>query len=371
MKIKVIDFLSYANSHVKVNSSFLGFLPSSADITFLAEKEHSNYVKRNLVKEINFTTFKRDKFWRLKRELIFLFVVVQSLIKMKLIDSKDDRVLILGATGVQIFLLSIIFRAINKSNRQFHLILHSELEGFDNKPGINRKLAKAAFSRFELHKRCLCAVLSDHIKDNLIKISPEFEIVHSVRHPFLVTGEINIRKRNRLEQDLIKSLKLAVVGLIREDTKDLKLAKEIDKIQGINVAMYGRASTTLNRDALTNDSNVVSFHYEDSWIEQQLSDTDFLLLVPKPNSYRFTALGTVADSVSYGIPLVWISHDALNDYSNFPFSVVCKDLNEIRVNLSNFAPPEEREIEEWVTWWNAQSRREFAEFIKFGLENYD
>lgn len=353
--IKFIDFLSYSSSHVSFNSCVINFCRES-NILLVGEQSHLENVTARVKKNIKTRNYKKCRLWKIKRDWFFFKEVF-------LVD-KEEKTLILGATGTQLLILALFLYIFQSKSSQIKVIFHSELEFFDGRTGVNKFCAKVAVKYLNLASRIKSAVLSQHIKDNLLCESSAFESVSVVRHPMPMLENSNqginpplLNKHGR---------NLAVIGLLRGDTKDLALPGKIRQISGINVTAFGRRGPLYEKLELTEKCVLMDDHYSDSWLSEKLTGIDCLLLIPRSDSYKFTALGSVSDSISFLLPMVWKRHAALKEFESFPSATVFDDERSVsdatKILNSNLEFNTQR-VYEWLEGWNKESEQEFNKFI--------
>lgn len=356
--IRFIDFLSYNASHVNFNSCILNNCKID-DIHLSAESKHIEYVKDKLNKQIKSTSFVKGRAWKLLRDFYFLC----ELFKVKgTIKSKEPQLVILGATGTQLFILAFFLRLFPSKRQAIRLFFHSELEFFDSKKGINKYFAKLAVKSMKLCNMINTAVLSSHIKKNMVAESNDYESVYLVRHPMPQFTEALFKKLSSNVMDKA-NLQLAVIGLLRGDTKNLDQAAVLRQLTNVNVNFFGRLGPDSSHIKLTESCQVLNEHYSDEWLRNCIKDVDFLLLSPAKNAYRFTALGTVSDSVLFSKPLIWEKHEAIQDYESYPLACVYHNVADFNESLDKFEFPNFNVVSKWLEEWNELSKVELQKFL--------
>jgi len=356
--IKFIDFLSYSSSHVSFNSCVVNNC-DNFDVSIVGECRHVENIISLTNKNIKTIKYKKRTFWKVKRDFLF--------IKEVFFNGADNHVniFILGATGTQLLLLSLFLYVFRAKRSDIRLVFHSELEFFDGKKGINKFCAKIAVKYLNLTKLIPTAVLSRHIKSNMLNISSKYSDVSVVRHPMPSFNSENFMSNDsRANGDL----KLAIIGLLRGDTKDLSLPSKLREIDGVSVRAFGRKGPFVEKLELTNKCRIVDSHYSDEWLSDCMSSIDSLLLIPKINSYKFTALGTVSDSISLGKPLVWKHHPALTDFESLPLATVFNHENTAKDILLFHKKLNLDSVYRWVNDWNDKSKNELSCFIHGGIK---
>jgi hypothetical protein len=359
--IKFIDFLSHSSSHINFNSCVLEYCDLT-DIHLAGETEHINFIQDRTDKITQSKPYTRGRFWKVMRDVYFLKEVI-DFNRFKVINREENLIVILGATGTQMFLLSLFLKLMKNRRKDIRLFFHSELEFFDGKKGINKTFAKMAVKHLKLSKMIKTAVLSSHIKDNLTNISAEYNSICLVRHPMPDSFDIGTMKAVGECIKTTDKLNISVIGLLRGDTKDLALPVKLRQFDQVNVRFFGRRGPNSDNLILSPECRVVETHYINEWLETCLSDTDFLLIVPLKNSYKFTALGTVSDSVSFSKPLTWMSHPALADFEDYPLSCVFETIEDFVSTVHNYEYPDVLEVNEWIRIWNNKSKSELNSFI--------
>ncbi|MBU77402.1 MAG: hypothetical protein CMK63_10445 [Pseudoalteromonadaceae bacterium] len=352
--IKCIDLLSYNSSHVGFNSCILKYIKE--EIHYVSESKHMEAISEKLNKPISRKVYKRGRFWKYIRDFYFVSEVFKS--------GDYDKVIILGATGTQLFLLSLIMKIFKTKREKIRLFYHSELEFLDNKKGINKLFARFAVKSFKLSNLIKTAVLSEHIKMNMLKMSDAYAGVKVVRHPMPSINKNFVIKRIEKADTDEPRYKLAVIGLLRGDTKDLNTPIKLRNLKSIDTNFFGRLGPESDEIELSENCKVVKSHYTDDWLKSCLEGVDFLLLSPLINSYKYTALGTVSDSTEFSLPLVWIEHEALKSYESFPLACVVNDYSDFEAKVQSYEIPSIKSVSDWVDDWNHSSKKELDDFIR-------
>jgi hypothetical protein len=348
--IVAMDLLSYSASHVPINSFWLRSLSRFFKIEVIVEASHMDEVCRDLKCSFGGRRIKRGKFWRARRELIFL---------KELFRQRNKNMLIMGATGSQILVLSLFERVFKKGSERWSIVLHSELEGVVEPSGIMKKCSYLAFNLLGFPKNLKAIVLGEHIIDSLHNIKIPSSNIYSIEHPLPHKIETN----DFVPDGPIKSL--AIIGLLRGDTKDLEQADRLAKNSNLDIYFIGRRGPSYVKPSVAREK-VLETHYSFEWMGKELENIDALYICPRSTKYKFTALGSISDALLFSKPVCWIKHDALKAYEDAPFSIVGEDEAELLQNLSNYIAPEAIVCEQWVNQWNNDAELKILDLYRRG-----
>jgi hypothetical protein len=215
------------------------------------------------------------------------------------------------------------------------------VEGVNCPKGVMKRLAWFSLRVLRFPRYCRGIVLGAHIKRNLDRVRLKNPRIHVIEHPLpdvtfpplLFLGQMPIR--------------VAVVGLLRSDTKDLHLASQLAMNSFIRVVFIGRKGFGYTTQPGV-DEEITSEHYTNGWMAERLKGIDVLLLCPAREKYGFTALGSVTDAMTYGKPLAWVKHEALESYEEGPVSIVAANPRELVEELKRFSAPSPQDVDAWV-----------------------
>jgi hypothetical protein len=264
---------------------------------------------------------------------------------------------VLGATGLQVFILSILEFFFRRKANNWLIVLHSEVEGVDGQPGVMKKIAKLALRQLGFPRYSKAVVLGSHILEGLKTKGIKNSNIIAVEHPIPERKYPDITytpKENKV--------RVAVVGLLRGDTKDLKIAAELAKQHDIDISFIGRKGPGYRSEKGVKEV-VTESHYSNEWIEDKLLDVDLLLLCPAQSKYKFTALGSVTDALVYGKPACWIRHSALIKYEDAPFVLCAKNITDLIDKIKTLEVGKQEEIIHWVRNWNKPAKKLIQLFL--------
>ena len=100
-RLLVVDLLSYSSSHLSINSFWLKEIKRRLEVEFVAEAKHFSAVEELLGQSLHGRRLQRGRYWRMEREFRFLATMLHS---------HGRPVMILGATGLQVLVLSVLER---------------------------------------------------------------------------------------------------------------------------------------------------------------------------------------------------------------------------------------------------------------------
>ncbi len=348
----VIDLLSYSSSHLSVNSFWLAEVRRNLDFEFVAEAEHFEALERLMRQDLPGKKIRKERFWRLSREFIFASTLWKN---------RNQPLMVLGATGVQILFLSGLERIMPRWAQRWLVILHSEVEGVVSGQGVMKRIAGLALRRLGFPRNCQCIVLGCHIKKNLDRIGLANPRIECTEHPL---PETHIPPLTPIAGGRVR---IAMIGLLRGDNKDFDVAERIAQDPRTTVYAIGRKGPSYvpHRGIV---ENLVSSHYSNDWMMAQLAQIDALLLCPHKLMYKYTALGSVADALTYGKTLAWIRHDALAAYEDAPIAVCADTPEELISKLGSFSPPTSAAVQAWTVGWGDKIRTQLWRAIRKIME---
>jgi hypothetical protein len=348
IKIKVVDLLSHSSSHLAVNCFWMETILERYAAELYAESEHYKSLESMLEKSILGRKFCRGRLWKLKREMIFFQLVLRS---------GDAPLMVMGATGMQLLTLSILEKFFPSRAQRWLVVLHSEVEGVEKPIGVMKYLASLAIKHFGFATNCKAVVLGSHIYNNL----KELGLVSNRNYSFI---EHPLPNRTIDEfKNIVQPAKLAIIGLLRADTKNLSMSESIASDERVKVYMIGRRGPGYFCPKGV-EEYVVENHYTNSWMKQKLEEMDCLLLCPLPSNYRFTALGTVTDALTYSKPMAWVKHDALAVYESSPLSISADNIDDLIEKMLEWSPPDLASIDEWRKQWNYSAKLKLHTLIE-------
>lgn len=293
-----IDLLSYGDSHLKFNSSVLSALAKNGlNCRFYSEQTHFKKIVHLTGLDIDGKGFKKLYGWSVLREFYLILLILLN---------RKNRIIFFGSTGLGAMVISILFKIKIAKTNNIMYFCHSELEGVSaNWRGIQKRLFGCAVHRLDFFKNAKVAVLSSHIKENLER---EYGFnLKCVSHPPSLSETRNLSKIGEIKN-------IAIVGLIRSDTKDLSTIMEFSKLaskQGIRLYAYGRNKENLDLGAFICDETF-SKHYTEDEVEFKLLNVDAILCCHKKGFYKFTASGAAFDWLHYGKIGLFVDHECFD-----------------------------------------------------------
>ncbi|MCJ8286907.1 hypothetical protein [Halomonas sp.] len=334
--IKIVDLLSFSKSHLSINCFWLESISKKFNVELVCESEHFRALEEMLGRKFYGKSLKRRRGWRLARELHFF---------LTMLENRGNVCFVMGATGAQLFTASILEKIFPTSAKKWIFVLHSEVEGVDTPQGIIKRIAGWAIKYTSFARNFKFIVLGEHILKNLVSVGIIRRNAVFIEHP----------APNVFNKEMVSFGKppyqVAVIGLLRNDTKDLCIAAEAAKNKELRMSFIGRKGRGFESQAGVAECTV-NDHYSNQWMAEKLSDVDALFLCPRREMYKFTALGTVVDSLAYGKPVIWIKHDALKAYEDAPFSIYGESVDDLVIKMKSWEPPTKEGIEAWLKAWN-------------------
>ena len=335
-ELLVVDLLSYSESHLAINGFWIKHLCERGSFRIVGEAEHLTALALEANACIATHPLSRGKGWKLWREFRFIWAIA---------GHSCGPIFVMGATGLQVLWLALMERWFPSRARQWLLVLHSELEGVERSAGLMKAAAGFAIRRLGFPRHMNAVVLGQHIKRNLSVHDLDSERIHVIEHP-VPTGKFRVMRRIDRHRPTI-----AVVGLLRADTKDLSVAAAVAQEPGVMVSMIGRAGPGYAPPPGVRQE-VIASHFSTGWLLDRLCDIDVLLLCPATGMYRYTALGSVGDAITYGRCAAWLRHEALAAYEHAPFAICADSVEELVSRIGGFEAPTQEAVEQWVVAWN-------------------
>lgn len=334
--VTLMDLLSYDESHLNINRFWLEALSKIYCVELVCEENHGRELISECEDHVNKCLFlKKNRGWKFVREIQFLALYFRR---------RNNRVFIMGATGFQIFLLSLIDCIFRNSGKKRVHVFHSELEGLNGSKGVQKKICRFAFSYLGFPRVGAGIVLGEHIRRNLDSNGFQYENIYSIEHPLPAYIEL-------AEGIVSKPWKLAFIGLIRGDTKDLQFISKVSTTSTSKIHVIGRKGPMYS-ETKGPCFNVVNHHYTESWMKSNLIGVKALLLAPKQTAYKFTASGSITDAIFYSKPVIWKRHDSLQAFESSPFSIVFDSIQELDNLLDCYVYPSKSKVNEWIDTFN-------------------
>lgn len=328
-----VDFLSYGYSHTKFSSAVIRAVSGQVR-QLVGEQTYVDEVCRLSGYELKTHCYQKRRAWRILREFLFMAVMVRN---------RRQQILILGATGLQALLLAIFLRLRILRGERIRYIIHSELEGLDRSvPGLQKRAFRQAFLRFRLYEACRMAVLSRHVLTSP-RLKEFARHLSCVDHP--PPTRVGFPDLEHGPDTTVRSV--AVVGLIRSDTKDLQaineFARRVDSC-GVSVCFLGRTLGTVEIDPIV-VNRTTSTHYSEMDLEAQLEDVDAILCIHQADKYSLTASGGADDWLHYGKIGLFVDHPCFSQVRDAEEALpvlVATDALDLAESLRSWSPVIER-----------------------------
>ena len=225
------------------------------------------------------------------------------------------------------FISLFIVNSINKVlNKKILIVCHSELAFLVNKSvskniiyKLRTKILRYFFleQKFKIANNLFFLVLSDSIKKNLQSIIPKEKLAHfiSIDHPYIFKSKLPLHEH--------KDLKIGIIGtMAQEKGADIliEIAKKLDLLnrKDISILIIGRILCDFKifqeEGIGLPDDLGQSFLNRDEFNEK-ISSLDYVLYLYPVNTYKYTASGSLMDSINIERPIISFK----NDYFKYIF----------------------------------------------------
>jgi hypothetical protein len=224
--------------------------------------------------------------------------------------------------------MGIILKIAHIKNIKCYFICHGELECLNNeikdKKGgkyLNKIIYKLFINRKKIpQKNIYFIVLGDSIKTNLVKLVNK-EIINniiSIDHPciFMKNMENKLKYNDNITISMISNIDKYRGGEL------IKIAKHIKTKKNITLKIVSRILDKeliqefckYNIHLANKDGNTISR----AKYEKEIENSDFILFLYHPLSYKFTASGAIFEAMNNGKPIISFN----NNYFDYIFKLV-------------------------------------------------
>ncbi|MCU3986594.1 hypothetical protein [Enterobacter mori] len=326
-KYFVVDLYAHGAEHSLFVEAFIDFF-EARDSVFLLNDVHEKLLKGERKKNIHYLLTEskiKNKYLRLfNREIIktlwFLLLIPYILINRR-------KICILGASNLQIFILS--FFAFLKPS----IVMHGQAEALKNK---NENLSKAStLFKYGFQKLTRYGAkflfLSKHIKKNIAYTGNYFFINHPLP---------SSKESNKPRKILGNPLKLAIVGLLRDDKKNCNLIYSLSLNNACEIWAIGRA----HKDFIINYDSKVKFKlwdsvYSDEEFENAIADIDGFIYLFNQSQYTMTASATALDAIIHQKLVFTLRNDAVESLlGSYPYVVTANNIHDLSMVINSFVP---------------------------------
>ncbi|WP_086726761.1 hypothetical protein [Escherichia coli] len=324
-KYFVTDLYAHASEHSLFSKAFIQYFKDK-DTIFLLNSIHQNFVDdKSISRTFPFKDSNvKNKWLRLfNREIIKLFTLIAYI---PYIVITRRKLCILGASNLQFFILSFLFFLKPK------IIVHGQAESLMTNKNDNSLAARLfinGFQRLAKHKAKLL-FLSYHIKNN-IKDKGSF---YFIKHPLPKNGIL----RRELSDKKDSKLRVAMVGLLRNDKKNSNLIYSLNVNDNVELWAIGRA----HHDFIINHHSNIKFKiwdsvYTDEEFEEAIKDIDAFLYLFNNEQYKMTASATALDAVIFQKIVFTLENDAVQSLlENYKNVYVANSIDELSNLINEF-----------------------------------
>lgn len=322
-KYFVVDMYAHGAEHSLINKSFIQYF-NDKNAVFLLNNVHAKFVSEH-AKKITFllsdVNLKNRYFRLINREILKLLFFIFFI---PYIYFSNRKLCILAASNIQMYVLSWL-TWLNP-----HIVVHGQAEIIVNKKvkSLPSKLFKKAFYTFT-RKNIKLLFLSKHISNNL----PTNNSYYFIKHPLPSDIQTHTTEQNRTDK-----LKIAMVGLIRNDKKNCNAIYDLEVGDNIELWVIGRA----HRDFQVRKNTKIKFKlwdsvYTDDEFLESIKDIDGFLYLFDKDQYRMTASATALDAIIHGKMVFTIKNEAIESLlEEYPNVVVANDIKELEYKINDF-----------------------------------
>lgn len=332
-KYFVCDIYSHASEHSMFVESFIDYFNQKDDTIFLLNDKHSLFLAPES-RKIKFPL--RDSICNSKLIRLFNREIVKTfslLFMLPYILLSKRQLVILGTSNIQSFIVSLLnilpFLRVS-------IVLHGQVESLV-KPIKDRRrfggIFIKAFNKIHKSNRFNILVLGEHIKNNLLMLG--YENIYSIPHPIpksALAKSVGEQKKSNAKHEV------AIIGLIRNDSKNCNKIYELNLDESVSLHVIGRAAP----DFKIIEGHGVQFKlwnniFLQSELELAITHIDSFLYFFGENNYKFTASATALDAIIYGKAVFSLKNEAvaslLREYDLF---FEFENLTDMAAGINNF-----------------------------------
>ena len=302
MRYLIIDLYSQAGVHERVNNAVLEYFDQNLELCSFVLV--ANYCPSDL-KNVKYIKIPDVFFNRNNRVLMHLLrdVFLPLILLPILLRYAFSRKVLLGFSTLQTLTFLPLFAMFQSS-----VLFHSQLELISPRPEtrslryIVNYLCGHIIKFYCVKKSIRKLFLSKHISSSLSSIEVQFSNCFFINHPVELSDIARYDElcmRNALKTT-DQNIVIGSVGLFREDTKKSSFVYKLAEANSaLDFKLVGRAGPGFCfREDLVNVRNVkfTSLVSYESLIEEA-SDITHLVYYFSPDSYKFTASGTLVDAM--------------------------------------------------------------------------
>ncbi|AVY98480.1 hypothetical protein DAI21_12860 [Lelliottia sp. WB101] len=324
-KYFVVDLYAHGAEHSLFVEAFIDFFEKK-DSIFLLNDVHEKFLKTNRKKNIGYllkeSKIKNTYLRLINREII---KVVWFIILAPYMLMTRRKICILGASNLQVFILSF-FSFLKPS-----IVMHGQAEALSaNAQKLSKaaKLFKYAFQKLS-KAGAKFLFLSKHIKKNIAYNGNYYYI----KHP-LPSNKIS----NTAREVQGKPLKLAMVGLLRDDKKNCNKIYDLSTSSSTEIWAIGRA----HKDFIVNYDSDVKFKlwdtvYSDEEFESVIKDIDGFIYLFDKSQYKMTASATALDAIIHQKLVFTLKNDAVESLlESYPHMVSAENIDDLSALIDSF-----------------------------------
>jgi len=324
-KYFVVDLYAHGAEHSLFVEAFIDFFEKK-DSVFLLNDVHGKLLKNNRKSNIGFLLKEskiKNKYLRLfNREVIKL---LWFLLFVPYIILTRRQLCILGASNLHLFFLSFL------TYLKPSIVMHGQAEALiTNSANLSKasRLFKYGFEKLT-KAGAKFLFLSKHIENNIMYRGSYFYI----KHP-LPSSKI-LRKPKEFQAN---PLKLAIVGLLRNDKKNCNLIYDLSINGSTEIWAIGRA----HKDFIINYDSKVKFKlwdsvYSDVEFENAIADIDGFIYLFDESQYRMTASATALDAIIHQKMVFTLKNDAVQSLlESYPHVVSAENIDDLSSIINSF-----------------------------------
>ncbi|WP_288820676.1 hypothetical protein [uncultured Leclercia sp.] len=325
MKYFVVDLYAHGAEHSLFIEAFIDFF-NKKDCVFLLNDVHEKLLKDEQRNNIGFllkeSKIKNKSLRLINREIIKLFWFT-LLIPYILVTRR--KVCLLGASNLQVFFLSFL------SFLKPSIVMHGQAEALSTNA---ERLSKASkLFRYGFKKLSKAGAkflfLSKHIEKNIIYLGDNYFI----KHPLPASKKLSVPREVQGHP-----LKLAMVGLLRDDKKNCNLIYELSLNNDTELWAIGRA----HNDFIVDYHSNVKFKlwnavYTDEEFEREIANIDGFIYLFDKSQYKMTASATALDAIIHQKLVFTLKNEAVESLlESYPHVITADNTEELSLLINSF-----------------------------------
>lgn len=331
-KFFVCDIYAHSSEHSMFVESFVDYFEDGHDVSYLLNECHAKYVRSgNKV----FKFFLKDYFCKNTKLRLFnreVFKTFRLLLLLPYIMLSNRRLVVLGTSNIQTYLLSFLkYLPMIKVS----IVFHSQPESLLKTANERRKFGGVFIKAFNtIHGSDLFSilVLGEHIKKNLKNLG--FFRINSIPHPVPKSSLVDIVP-TVISKDIHK---VAMVGLIRNDTKNCNKIYDLQLNESAQAYVIGRAKADFS--IIANEKVTLKLWdkiYTDEEFVEEIRYIHSFIYFFGESDYKFTASATALDAIIYGKAVFSLKNQAVSSLlADYPLFFQFETVAEMSKAINNF-----------------------------------